>query len=220
MDRTDLGWSNGGGKMRHLKMLVPVVVMVAVAGFAFGAGTASATEACSKLESPCAAANMYGANQNFKGKLPAAAVAEFTGVLAFACNVSEFEGKLENTGGAEETLFVKLTKLTFAGCGGAAVVVVNKIPTLEIHTDNPEKVDGNGNVTGTEMTITVTVGLVKCEYAGPIKAGLTLQGGNPAGLIATKVTLSLERGAQMLCGQEIQWDGSYEITEPKPLFII
>lgn len=114
------------------------------------------------------------------------------------------------------------TSLTFTSCGGANVTVT-KVPSLEVHTDPLESVTstGNGVVTSGTFTVHIVVGLITCNYEGTISTGLTIKGGNPAFLEATNVAIPGQKGNnETFCGKGGVWNAVYEITEPKPLFII
>jgi hypothetical protein len=164
---------------------------------------------------------MYPSGTAVKAQLKSGTKAVLSGVLPVECTASTAAGASSNTGSSSETLKIPLSSLTFTGCGSASVTV-NTVPSLEVHTDPPGGVStGNGTVTTSEFTVTITVGLITCRYAGSITEGLTIEGGNPAFLKATNVVIPGEASNnKTFCGTSGTWNAVYEITAPKPLFII
>jgi hypothetical protein len=157
--------------------------------------------------------------------LPAGKVAVITGALAVQCEKTTFTGEQENTGGATETIKIKGTVLTNEECEvpgvcQSATVPTNTQPTLEIHNDGTTPDNGTETVKG--FTITAVCGAITCKYSGEVQPGLTIKGGNPATLIATKAPIPVEDPAKeaFFCGKFAEWDAEYEITTPKPLWIV
>jgi hypothetical protein len=220
-------------EMKYLKIFGLAVVAAAALGAFLGAGTASATEACKATEVPCSEANMYKTGQEYHGVL-ISPTATLTGPLPVECKKSTFQGKQENTGSSSETLKVQGESLTFEECKvpgvcNPAVVTVNIQPTLEVHTDieenaNKEKVEkpDNGIVTAKGFTVTIVCGGITCKYSGEVTTGLTVKGsGTSPELIATKAPIPVEAKAEeFFCGKQGEWDATYTITTPNPLWVI
>jgi hypothetical protein len=201
--------------MKYLKMLGLAVVAIAALS-AFAAGSASATELCSKNESPCGAGNKYGVGTEIKSSLKAGKIATLTGTFAVECEESAIEGKVENEGGAAATVSGKISKMTFTKCGNCTVTV-NKNPTLEAHSTG----GGNGSITAIGFEVSITCLGVTCKYGGNIEANVTAAGGNPAVITATKAAIPVTGGAgEFFCGKKGEWDAEYEVTTPKPMFVV
>jgi hypothetical protein len=208
--------------MKKLKMFGLAVVAAVALGAFFGAGSAAATEACKATESPCPETKMYKAGQEYHAVLKAGTVTTMTGALPVVCNKSTFRGSQENTGGATETLKIKGESLTFEECSvsglcATATMTMNIQPTIEVHS---ETTPDNGIVTSKNFTTTAVCGGITCKYAGEVTTGLTLKGGNPATLVATKAPIPVEaESSEFWCGKKAEWDAEYEVTTPKPLWI-
>jgi hypothetical protein len=203
--------------MSYAKWLALVLgvslAMVALASV----GTAAATELCSANEAPCAETNMYKPGQEVRGVIAGKFI--WTGTFAVECLKSTFKGQLENTGSAGETVAISGESLSFGECG-ACTVTVNKAPTQEVHTDGAV-VDGNGAVTWKAFEISMTCSGISCKWGGNIEAAMTLAGGNTAILRISKASVPLIGGAgEFFCGKRGEWDAEYEITTPKPLFVV
>jgi hypothetical protein len=208
--------------MKYLKMLGLAVVAAAALSAFLGAGTASATEACSTATSPCSG-TMYGVGQEVHGVL-SSATAVLEGSLNVICKKSTFKGSGENTGSSTETVKISGEELTFGECSvpgvcATATVTTNIQPTLEVHTEGTTH--ENGVATAKGFTVTVVCGGISCHYSGTVETGLTIKGGNPAHLIATKAPIPVEKASEeFFCGKFGEWNAEYEITTPKPLFIV
>jgi hypothetical protein len=196
-------------------MLGPAaVVAVALCAFA-GADSAAATELCTVNESPCAAVNMYPSGTAVKEQLKAGVLSVLTGTFLVECQKSTIEGTTQNTGSATETVKVLVTAMTFTECG-VCTVTVNKLPALEIHASG----GGNGTVTLSGFTATIKCSGITCKYAGGITTGMTIIGGFPAKMVVNESRIAREEGPEAFCGAFGAWDAEYEITAPKPLFVV
>ena len=161
---------------------------------------------------------MYSTGQEYHAVLTSGKKAVLTGTFAITCEESTYKGKQENTGSATETVKVEGEALTFKSCG-SATVTVNKVPTLEVHTDG--STPDNGTVTGKNFEVTVVALGITCKYGGEVTTGLTIDGGTSPELTATKAPIKVTGGSgEFFCGKEGFWDAEYEITTPKPLWVI
>jgi hypothetical protein len=212
--------------MRYLKTLgLAAVAAMALAAFV-GAGTASATELCSTNTSPCTG-TMYPAGTKIESKLKAGTKAVLTNPITnVTCTGSGVGGATSTTGSSTETVKGSITAFSFTGCsdtfGDTCTVTTLNLPyNAEIHTTE-EKANGNGKLTvrssgkGNPGATVVCGAFINCTFTTAL-ATLHVDGGNPA--LATALGIPLLRTGG-LCPKEANWDAEYEVTTPKPLFVI
>jgi hypothetical protein len=208
--------------MKQLRML-GVAAVAALGLMAFGAGSASATELCSTNTSPCTGTK-YGAGTTIFAQLKAGTQATLTtNVTNVHCKKSTVHGHTSNAGGKGVAVTGTITSLTFTECattgGQQCTVSAVKLPykasivatgggngTLSVQSD------GSGN-----PGATVVCGfLINCTFS-TANATLGVTGGNPAIAKANGIALAREGG---FCPSQSTWDAEYEVTTPKPLFIV
>lgn len=206
--------------MRNLKILALAAIAIAVLMASGGAGVASATELCSTNTNPCSG-TMYGPGTVLHA-ISEGHMAFQSGFRVIECE-STIEAAIANTGSSSETAQITITHLEWTSCGCPYTTVENG--ELEIHTENASS-NGNGTLTGKSSTWTTTCSGVACKFgfsAGGTDLG-TLTGGNPATIdIESQVVYKTGDASNFVCtaGTGIEkWQGSYEITSPKPLFVI
>lgn len=210
--------------MKYAKMLgLAVMAAMALSAIA-GASTASATELCSVNAAGCSGGTMYPAETVVSAQLKTGAVAELTSPITnVTCKKSTTSGKTTTTGSATETVLGQITALTFTECTDTAgekctAEAVNLPYKGEIHATG----SGNGTLTVSSSGkgnpgATVVCGLViNCTFSTAL-ASLSVTGGNPALAVANKIGLNLAGG---ICPTEAHWDSQYEVTAPKPLFVL
>jgi hypothetical protein len=207
--------------MKYAKMLGLAVMAAMALSAVVGASTASATELCK--ENPCNG-TMYPAETAVTAQLKTGAVAELTSPITnVTCKKSTTSGKTTTTGSATETVLGQITALTFTECTDTAgekctAEAVNLPYKGEIHATG----GGNGTLTVSSSGkgnpgATVVCGLViNCTFSTAL-ASLSVTGGNPALAVANKIGLNLAGG---VCPTEAHWDSQYEVTAPKPLFVL
>jgi len=207
----------------NLKML-GLAAITAGALMAFvGASTASATELCSTNTTPCSG-TMYGAGTKIEMRLKGGT--KWFLVAAFAtveCSESTIKGETSSTGGASETVKGAITTLSFGTCNCTVTVLQNG--EFEIHTEQASS-NGNGTLTLKNTRITITCAGVSCIF-GAAAAGTDLGllgGGNPALLVTVREVpwIAGDSGAGVctLFTGLGTWESVYEVTAPKPLFVI
>lgn len=210
--------------MKHLKML-GVAAVAAMGLMAFiGAGTASATELCSTNTSPCTGTK-YLSGTSVSAQLKSGTSAVLTSsITTVTCKKSTVTGKTTSSGGKGVAVSGEITGLTFTECtttNGTACTVnsVNKNYSASIVATG----GGNGTLTVKKGTgagnpgASVQCGfLINCTFTAAEPA-LSVTGGNPA--IAKANAIPLERSGG-ICPSEAKWDAEYEVTAPKPLFIV
>jgi hypothetical protein len=202
--------------MKYLKMLGLVAVLV-MAMAAFGAGTASATKLCSVNTSPCPAGNTYGKGTAIKTQLvPGATSTMSSGFVNITCTESTMSGKTTSEGGSGAVLG-EISSATWKGCTSS----LGSCTASALKTPWPAEVTGsggNGTLSVQHPGAKFTCGGTTCEYEAS-KASLSVSGGNPAKAKASNISLS-KIGGGFLCSSTASWSGEYEVTSPKPLFIV
>lgn len=202
--------------MKYLKMLGPVAVL-AMATMAFGAGTASATKLCSVNTSPCPAGNTYGKGTAIKTQLVTGTTSTMSsGFVNVTCTESTMSGKTTSEGGSG-AVTGEISSATWKGCTsslGSCTASALKTPWAAEVTGS----GGNGTLAVQHPGAKFTCGGTTCEYEAS-KASLSVTGGNPAKAKASSISLS-KIGGGFLCSSTASWSGEYEVTAPKPLFIV
>jgi hypothetical protein len=164
---------------------------------------------------------VYGKGTVIKAQLKAGTIANLTTSTGnVTCSTSSVEGKTSNAGGAGVPVTGEITSLKFSNCtmdvfGSPSCTVTSVgIPTsVEANATG----GGNGTMTTGEAGATVVcAGFINCTFTAPgIELGVT--GGNPAHVTANAEKLT---GGGSLCPSEAKWDATYEVTAPKPLFLV
>jgi hypothetical protein len=202
--------------MKYLKM-VGLCLVVAAALMAFGAGTASATKLCSVNTSPCPAGNTYGKGTAIKTQLVAGTKSVMSsGFVTISCTESTLSGKTTSEGGAGAVLG-SISSVTWKGCTSN----LGACTASSLNTPWPAEVTGsggNGTMTVSKPGGKFTCGGTTCEYEGS-KASVSISGGNPARAKASNVSFS-KIGGGFLCSSTASWTSEYEVTAPKPLFVV
>jgi hypothetical protein len=213
--------------MKYLKML-GLAAIAALALTAFGAGSASAaTHLCSTNTSPCTG-TIYGAGTALSGKLKAGTNAVLTNSLdQVTCTSSSVSGEITEATNGAGNVTGKFTSVTFTGCtdqnGSNCTVETKNLPWHAEGTTEGTKSNGNGkldvksNGTGSPEAKVVCGGFLSCTF-GTELATLGVTGGNPAFIKAAGINLGLISG--FFCPSSATWDAEYEVTAPKPLYVI
>lgn len=208
--------------MKYLKML-GLAAVAAMALMAFGAGSASATELCSTNTSPCTGTK-YGSGTVIKANLKSGTIANLTNSLGnVTCTTSTVEGKTSSAGGGTGVAVKgSITSLKFSNCtqdvfgSPSCTVTATGIPAA---VQGVATGGGNGKMTtGTAGAEVVCLGFIECSFSAP-GIELTTTGGNPAHVTASNEVLKIEEGG-FLCPSEAKWDATYEVSTPKPLFLV
>lgn len=202
--------------MKHLKMLGLCLVCAMAATAVMGVGMASATKLCPENKSPCPAA--YKKGTSIKAQLVAGTKSVMSsGFVTIECTESTMSGKTTSDGGAGAPVLGEITSVTWKNCktsGGSSCT------TSALGTPWPAVVNGSGG-SGT-MTISGAAGKftcsVTCEYEAK-SASVSATGGNPAKIKASSVSFS-RIGGSFLCSSSASWSAEYEVTAPKPLFVV
>lgn len=204
--------------MKHMKMLGLCLVGVMALMALVGAGTASATKLCSENKTPCPAGSTIASGTALKGQLRPGTEAVFvTSLLTVKCTESTIEGKTTSAGGgAGVNVKGEISSVTWKNCKSGSTSCTTTplgLPWLS----ELSGASGNGTMTATKaagkFTCTVT-----CEYEAA-SAATSVTGGNPAIVKANSVSFK-KKGGSFLCPSTATWSSEYEITTPKPLFVV
>jgi hypothetical protein len=208
--------------MKYVKMLGLAAVAAAALMAFVGASSASATVLCTTQGTGSPTGTTCPANQAEPAGTEIHAVNKGTVTLdgeAFniECAASTIKGKTSNEGSATETVKGKIETLTFTSCGPSTVTVL-KAGELEIHWKEGTH---NGTLTGNGQeitTVTSTIfGNIHCIFSVTNQSLGDVTGGNPA--IFTSNAKIKQLPTNGLCPNEGAWTATYEITNPKPIFI-
>lgn len=203
--------------MKSMKTL-GLCLVAATAAMAFlGAGTASATKLCSVNTSPCPAGNTYGKGTAIKTQLVSGTKSVMSsGFVTITCTESTMSGKTTSEGGAG-AVTGEISSVTWKNCTsslGSCTTSAQKTPWPAEVTGS----GGNGTMTVKNAAGKFTCGGTTCEYEAS-KASISISGGNPAIAKASNVSFS-KIGGGFLCSSTASWSSEYEVTSPKPLFIV
>jgi hypothetical protein len=210
--------------MKHLKMLGLAAVAAAALMAIVGATSASATVLCKTTpvanaagtpKATCPSNWAYSSGTHIHA-VNVGTVKLDTSFKTVECTGSTITGVTTNEGGPSETVDGPEGTLTFTGCN-CEVVVIHP-GTIEVHwiphTENGTLTSDGGTVTVNCSTI---FGNVHCNYVtNKISLG-DITGGNPA--IFHSIAVIERESTNALCSEESTWTATYEITEPKPLYV-
>ena len=195
--------------------VVAAIAVTAVAGGA-GASAVSASVLCSTNTNPCTGTT-YGAKTAFAAQNVSGKAATWTTPVGnIKCNGSQLKGELTNAEGAG-VISSSIQTSCIGPFGSACTLVTENLPwTFQANASGGGNgsfaISGNG---GTMPRINWSCGgFIKCKFSFPT---LSFSGGNPAKLTAVEQPMVLE-GA--LCPAEATFDAEYEVTAPKPAFVV
>jgi hypothetical protein len=206
--------------MKHLTQLAVAGAAALVLSMSIGATSASATEFCSTNTSPCTG-TIYGPGTKFTAQLKplttlkiTLALGEFSSTIT--CRRSTMAGEITKGGAG------KVSTVTFQEClgpnGSACALTVLSLPwtfTAEAGEGTSFSLPFSGSSGGAGVRFECG-SLVNCSFrASPLTfSGV---GGSPALLTAAGLPLSMEGG---ICWEKASLDAEYEVTAPKPLYVV
>jgi hypothetical protein len=215
--------------MKHLKMLglAAVAAMALMSLFGVGSASAANTTLCSTNTNPCTGTT-YGVGTTIHATLAKeheGGIAKLVaGFATVECTTSTVHGKIEDFS-ATGTPTGKISTLNFETCENGCVVKVLANGSLEITTDTEGVANGNGRLIGRNTSATITCAGVSCNF-GTAATGTalgTVTGGNPAVFVANaKLPYIAGDASNFICtvgSGTGSWTATYNITEPKPLFV-
>jgi hypothetical protein len=208
--------------MKYSKTLAIAALAAAALVALAAAGTASATVLCKNNLNTAKCGEPFPLHTLFEAQIVGQATIWTELNFEAKCNKAAIGAKTENEGSGTETVRLpdaankETLVITFAEC--SCTVAVLKTGSLEIHfiptTDN-----GTVTSSGLELTTTCTniFGTAHCIYKTSSTDIGTLEGGKPAKL---KISAPLTRvTTSAICEPVGAWEGEYEVTTPKPLYV-
>jgi hypothetical protein len=202
--------------MKTMKMF-GLCLALAMALMALGSGTASATKLCSVNTSQCPAGNTYAKGTSNKTQLVSGTKSTMSsGFVTVTCSESTMSGKTTSEGGAGAVLG-EISSVTWKNCTSS----LGSCTASALLTPWPAEVTGsggNGSLTVQHPGGKFTCGGTTCEYEAS-KASISVSGGNPAKAKASNISFT-KIGGGFLCSSTSSWSAEYEVTAPKPLFIV
>ncbi|HXQ88254.1 MAG TPA: hypothetical protein VN733_01325 [Solirubrobacterales bacterium] len=198
------------------KLALPAVAALALAAF-LGAGSASATVLCAKYESPCLAANTYGAGTSVKFALEAGTSTTFKTTASenlVTCEAISLSTKVKNAGGKEKRVEGELSSLALAGCSSPTTVSALGQFTIEYAPQIP--INTRAYLWASNLEIQFTVFGVACTYGGLESYVGTLTSTTPAKLHIK--TLLAKTAGGFLCPADVTWEGAGQASAPEPLY--
>lgn len=203
--------------MKHVKMLGLCLAGVMAAMALLGAGTASASKLCSENKSPCPAGSTIKSGTALKAQLVPGTKSVFVAGLTVECSESTIEGKTTSEGGAGVAVKGEITSVVWSSCkSGSTSCTASALGTP--WTTEVTGSGGSGTMTVSKAAGKFNCGGLICEYeASTLSTAAT--GGNPAVIKAEKASFK-KKGGSFLCPGTSTWTSEYEITTPKPLFVV
>jgi hypothetical protein len=202
--------------MRYIKMLGLAVVASAALVALIGAGTASATAFCQVEGSGgLCPGEAYSAGQEIDAALSSGTKVKLkTEVATVECSESTIKGETSSEEGTP--LSGPVSTLSFGSCNC-------EVKVLKTGTISTEWIAGTNNgtprLTGSEITTSCSTvfGNVHCLYKTENTDLGALTGGSPATLdLNTEIP---RLATSFLCSEKAHWEGNYEFTAPKPLYV-
>lgn len=193
--------------MKRLPVLIGSLAAVVALTAMVGAGSAAAATSvpCSTAPESHICPAKYAPGTSFKAK----AVGTVTMKLGFAnihCESSELGGEYISSDQ------IKMNNVSFSLCGNLSVT------TVHLGQFVTEWLPGTHNGTARDLSTEIQIisGSIKCTYS-PFRS-MTLQGGNPAQLVASGESMVRTAGS-FLCANPAKLEATYEVVSPNPLYI-
>lgn len=202
--------------MKPLKNLGLLAIAVAALTAFAATGTASATVLCGNNSgtTKCTEAYAEGTEIQAVNEGTTTLTTSFTNI---ECSESTVGGKVTNPGGKSTAVSGNVETLTFSKCNCEVNVIKNG--TLSITqiagTDNGTLSSSGAEVTASCSTI---FGTVHCIYSTNATDLGTLTGGNPAKMDISSANIP-RLTTSGLCAEKANWDATYKVTRPTPLYV-
>jgi hypothetical protein len=139
-----------------------------------------------------------------------------SGFVTITCTENTMSGKTTNEGGSG-AVTGEISSVAWKNCTSN----LGSCTASSLKTPWPAEVTGsggNGTLTVQHPGGKFTCGGTTCEYEGS-KASVSVTGGNPAKAKASSISFS-KIGGSFLCSSTASWTAEFEVTAPKPLFIV
>jgi hypothetical protein len=203
--------------MKHIKMMgLAIVAALALMAIAGAASASASAVLCSTNTNPCTGTK-YGSGTKISAQLKSGTHATLTtSVTNVTCTKSTVGGVTNTAEGHGE-----ITGFTFSGCTATSNGSACTVKTLNLNytaTANPGSLTITPGPKGGNPGATVECpnAFINCTFTTS-SITLSVTGGNPAIITASNEPLQREGG---LCPSEAKWDATYEVTSPKPLFLV
>jgi hypothetical protein len=207
---------------KHVKVLgLAVVAALALTAFVGTSGAAAKAHVCSTSGTGAACAGSHG----FEYTTEALSASTGAGVATLTSGFARVECPSTMTGSITHGGSGTITMLNFAvaSCkstlGACTVAKATGLPWAATAVTGTAP---NGTM---EVSSTVggefTCGGVNCQYTAPsagTKGEITIKGGEPAVVTASKVPMS-KSGGSAFCSATSEWDGVYTVSTPSSLFL-
>jgi hypothetical protein len=226
---SDVGWINlDASRAKHsrvrtkwgvfLAALTTALLLLPATAFAEFNET-DPTTLCKEAVSKCEAAQRYPSGTTIEASLKSGTQFKLNaGFVTMECAGSTLSGKTTAEYGAP--LSLEVSTLSLSTCKGCTSPEFQNLPysaSAEQSTANNATVSVKSSGKGTP-----TAKLSGCPFGTVCKYGAsalgTLEGGNPATLVAKEAPLELQEGSGGLCAKVGKLTATYEITAPKPLY--
>jgi hypothetical protein len=195
--------------MKRLSILMGVLA-AALLTLGLGASSASATVLCKTATNPCTGGT-YGKETVIEATLKSSS---FWPLGTLNCSEGSMKGEVTNPGGEAADVVGTFSGVSFSGCEKSAVNVL-KPGTFKVKSPS----GGNGALVWEGFEITGKPSGIHCIYSGSLDTtALSLNGGEPASLVASEATLK-RTGGSLVCGSSGQWTVEYTVTTPQPLYV-
>jgi hypothetical protein len=177
------------------------------------------TTLCKAAVSKCEAAQRYPSGTAIEASLKSGTGFQLSaGFVTVSCTGSTLSGKANAEYGAP--LSLEVSALSMSSCVGCTSNEFQNLPysaSAEQSTGNNATVSVKSSGKGSPSAkIKGCPFGASCKY-GASEMSLTLEGGNPASLVAKEVPLELQEGGG-LCAKVGKVNATYEITTPKPVY--
>jgi hypothetical protein len=215
--------------MPHLKILAIALLALAACGLttAGPASAAGGTTLCKSNQTPCASGNHYPSGTKFAGSSGPMTLTTTWGWKAaqqIKCNQSEIGGLITSTGSSSGNVAGEVQSLYFTECTlttalGTVHPCMNppfNMPWQIAIANTPKTMDGTLTISNPKLRIQCPYQGVQCDFTASSTV-LDVIGGAKATLVAKQE--SLEGSGGFTCPESVDWDATYTITEPAPLYL-
>jgi hypothetical protein len=203
--------------MKYVKMLGLAAVAAAALMAFVGSSSASAAVLCTTPAGTTCPTGWAEPGGTTLHAVNVGVVKLTTSFKNIECTESTVHGTTTNEGGPNEPVVGHIETLTFGGCN-CTVTVINK-GSLEVEWSS----GNNGTVKskGAEVTASCSTifGNVHCIYETGAGTSLgTATGGEELQMDISENNIP-RQATSALCAEKANWDATYKVTSPKPLYI-
>ncbi|MGN6255090.1 MAG: hypothetical protein ACTHO8_08945 [Solirubrobacterales bacterium] len=198
--------------MRRLGILGTVL---AIASLAISLGitpSSSATVLCKTASNPCSGGT-YGKGTAVEMSLKSGTASVLDAPYGeVKCTESAIKGEVSNPGGEGSVVSGSIGSLSFGGCGGDTVTVLEK---GSFKVEAPKEGNGTLKLEGFKFTV-IHLG-VHCIYSGTVS--FTLKGGEMASTSGSPSVPRTGGNSGAFCGESAPWTVEFTVKAPEPLYV-